>query len=116
MNPIPLIQLAVALLTPLIVLAIAWGRLSERDHATEKITEKILRAIESVDAKLEVIKDKLAVHDTRISTLDTKLAALDSELRRIETIVSVIQGEVKTHSLEIQRNSQIAPPPKRGRG
>lgn len=115
MNPIPLIQLAVALLTPLIVLAIAWGRLSERDHATERITEKILKAIESVDAKLEVIKDKLAVHDTRISTLDTKLAALDSELRRLEALVTVVQGEVKSQGLEIHRNSILQPTSRKSR-
>jgi septal ring factor EnvC (AmiA/AmiB activator) len=116
MNPLPWIQLAVALLTPLIVLAVAWGRLSERDRAAEKITDKILKAIESVDAKLEVIKDKLAVHDTRISTLDTKLTAMDSELRRIESIVSTLQSEVKSHGLDISRNSSITPAPKRGRG
>jgi septal ring factor EnvC (AmiA/AmiB activator) len=111
MNPLPWIQLAVTLLTPLIVLAVAWGRLSERDRETEKTTEKILKAIEGVDAKLETIKEKLATHDTRISTLDTRLASLDSEFRRLETLVSVIQADVRAQGLDIQRNSILAPAP-----
>lgn len=115
MNPIPLIQLAVALLTPLIVLAIAWGRLSERDRESEKTTEKILRAIESVDAKLDAIKEKLASHDTRISTLVTRFEALDAEFRRLETLVAVVQGEVKTQGLEIHRNSILQPAPRKSR-
>jgi chromosome segregation ATPase len=77
----------------------------------EKTTEKILKAIEGVDAKLETIKEKLATHDTRISTLDTRLASLDSEFRRLETLVSVIQADVRAQGLDIQRNSILAPAP-----
>lgn len=115
MNPLPWIQLAVALLTPLIVLAVAWGRLAERDRESEKTTDKILRAIESVDSKLDAIKEKLATHDTRISTLVTRFEALDAEFRRLQTLVSVIQGEVKTQSMEIHRNSMVQPSTRKSR-
>lgn len=138
MNPLPWIQLAVTLLTPLLVLAVAWGRLNERDRARaeadaeqrrqgEKTAAELLAAVKAVDAKVEAMRDRSAAHDTRISNHDTQLETLKDDMRQLRALHEAFVGEsrearhklrddMNVLALKIERASSAPPPPRKTRG
>lgn len=138
MNPLPWIQLAVTLLTPLLVLAVAWGRLNERDRAraeadaeqrrqSEKTAAELLAAVKAVDAKVETMRDRAAAHDTRISNHDTQIETLKDEMRQHRALLDAFVGEsrearhkirddLNVLALRIERASSAPPPPRKTRG
>jgi len=134
-NPLPWIQLAVTLLTPLLVLAVAWGRLNERDRAraeadaeqrrqSEKTAAELLAAVKAVDAKVETMRDRAAAHDTRISNHDTQIETLRDDARQLralhESFVAEsrdarhkLRDDLNVLALRIERASSAPPPPSR---
>lgn len=127
MNPLPWIQLTVTLLAPLLVLAVAWGRLNERDRANEKTTAEILGAIKSVDAKVETMRDRSAAHDVRISSHDTLIETLRDEVKALRALVDVTNTEHRAGlhkarndlaelTLRLERLSSTPPAPRPRRG
>lgn len=138
MNPLPWIQLAVTLLTPLLVLAVAWGRLNERDRAraeaeaeqrrqSEKTAAELLAAVKAVDAKVETMRDRAAAHDTRISNHDTQIETLRDDVRQLralhESFVAEsrdarhkLRDDMNVLALKLERASSAPPAPRRTRG
>lgn len=127
MNPLPWIQLAVSLVTPLILMAVAWGRLNERDRANEKITAEILGAIKSVDTKVETMRDRSAAHDVRLSSHDTLIETLRDEVKALRALLDVTTNEHRAAlhktrndlaelSLRFERLSSTPPAPRPRRG
>jgi len=137
-NPLPWIQLAVTLLTPVLVLAVAWGRLNERDRAraeaeaeqrrqSERTAAELLAAVKTVDTKVETMRDRSAAHDTRISNHDTQIETLKDEMRQHRALLDAFVGEsrearhklrddMNVLALKIERASSAPPAPRKTRG
>ena len=87
MNPLPWIQLAVSLLAPLIMMAVAWGRLSERDNARSEVDKRILDGIKELNGKFDDLTAKTAAHDTDLAVLESSLNALRAEITSMKSTI-----------------------------
>lgn len=129
MNPLPWIQLAVSLLAPLIVMAVAWGRLTERDTARSGVDQRILDGIKELNGKFDDLRVKTASHDTDLAVLESSLTTLRSEIAAMKTTIDSnvatdrnlrheMRGEFQKLINELsgrfeQFASQPPPPPRR---
>lgn len=131
MNPLPWIQLGLTLVTPLIVLAVAWGRLNERDRARETTDKSILDGIKELNGKFDDLRAKTAAHDTNLAVQESAIAAIRVDLAALKTSIDAnvstdrqLRHEMREqfqrlhNDLELrleQHISQTPPPPPRRR-
>lgn len=109
MNALPWIQLALTLVSPLIVLAVAWGRLTERDHQHEEVDKSILAAIKEVATKVDALSGKTAGHDTDLALLESSINTIRSDLTAMKALVDTNAGTDRQlrHEMREQFQRQI---------
>lgn len=110
MTPLPWIQLAVTLLTPLVVLAVAWGRLAERDRARTETDARILSAIDGIRTRIDGAAERLGSHDTSITVHGSRLDALTAQLTAMSGRLDahITESREARHALRGELQQQLA--------